>query len=106
MKKILTILLLSAVALIGSQATWQIEGFDKNFQSVIQKNVVFNYTGQPINIANMKTVSANQYKFTYTGVDSVRGNAIFYGINPKEVLWGDTVVYVRVYTGLYMNVTE
>ena len=107
MKKILAILILGFAVLFAGRAKWNVEGYDKDFQSKAYRQVVFNYTGQSIDLSGMKTVTANQddLHITYTGVDSVRSNVTYYGVEPIPI-WGDTIVWVRIDTRLDLEVTE
>ena len=105
MKKILTILLLSAVALIGSQAKWNVEGYNSDFSIKGYKTVTFDYTGQSITLAGQKTITGTAYNLTYTGADSLRDGYTYHGIEPI-VVWGDSIVWVRIDSRIVLDLTN
>ena len=105
MKKIFAMLILSFVVLFSGQATWSVEGYNKDFESKDLKPVIFNYTGQSITLNGMKTVTANQHEITFTGASVIRGGLTFYGVEAIPT-WSDSIVWVRIDTRIDLEVTE
>lgn len=104
-KVIIGTILLFAVILYAGQARWTVEGFDSNFNPVAVRTVNFNYSGQAVTMAGLKSVTASQYNLAYTGSDTVRAGETYYGVEPIEA-WGKTIVWVRIDNIVRISVTE
>jgi len=94
-----------SVLLFAGQARWGVTAYDTNFNQRAGRDVVFNYSGQAITIAGIKTITADQHDFIYTGVDSVVNGVIYYQIEPIP-FWPDPLVWVRIDETIHVHVTE